>query len=296
MSTSAGSTAPKVGVFADCTDTSMPLLDLAHAVEDLGYRGLFLNEHTHVPVEHPRSSFPRGGEIPERYARFWDPYVALAFVAAQTGLEVGPFVSLVGQHDPITLAKTIATLDVLSGGRLLLGVGWGWLREEFEDHGFTARDRVAVATEKVELMKALWTNEVASYEGTYVRLPPSWSWPKPRQRPHPPILIGAPASARNFRRIAAWADGWIPMGTPDLARFDQTLDELNAAWESAGRAERCPVTVSLLSVPLKGLASATERCAELGVERVLLRVADLDAADAHEQLTRSAREFARVLG
>jgi probable F420-dependent oxidoreductase len=283
-------------VFADCTDESMPLLDFAHAVEELGYSGLFLNEHTHVPVDHPRSAFPYGGEIPERYARFWDPYTALSFVAATTGLEVGPFVSLVGEHDPIVLAKTIATLDVLSGGRFLLGVGWGWLREEFEDHGFPARERVAVITEKIALMKAVWTQDVASFEGSYVRLPPSWSWPKPAQRPHPPVLIGAPANARNFERIAAWADGWITMGTPDLSTFDRTLAELRRVWDFAGREGAPRVTVSFRTVPLEGLADATQRCAELGIERVVLRVPDEEPQEAVARLTRSAAEFARALG
>ena len=286
----------KVGVFADCTDQSMPLLDLARAVEDRGFTGLFLNEHTHVPVDAPRSAYPRGGATPEHYARFWDPYIALSFVAATTGLEIGPCVSLVGEHDAIALAKAIATLDVLSGGRLTVGVGWGWLREEFEDHGYPAKERVAVVTEKVALMKALWTEEVASYDGDYVHLSPSMSWPKPVQRPHPPILIGAPASERNFQRIAAWADGWIPMGTPDLATFDRTLAELHGHWEEAGRDPAdCRITISLITVELDGLAAAAERAAELGVERVLLRVRDPLGEEVLAQLDQAAKEFARVL-
>jgi probable F420-dependent oxidoreductase len=286
----------KVGVFADSTDRSMPLLELAAAVEGRGFGGLFLNEHTHVPVDHPRSTFPRGGPVPEHYARFWDPYVALSFVAATTALEVGPCISLVAEHDPIVLAKTIATLDVLSEGRLVVGVGWGWLREEVEDHGVAAADRVAVATEKVALMKALWTDEVASYEGEHVRLPPSWSWPKPRQRPHPPVLIGAPASDRNFRRIAAWADGWIPMGTPPLDAFPAMLASLREHWDRAGRdPDGCRVTVSLIDVADDELAGTVDRFTEAGVERVLVRVREEATGDVLRRLDRAAEALAPVL-
>jgi alkanesulfonate monooxygenase SsuD/methylene tetrahydromethanopterin reductase-like flavin-dependent oxidoreductase (luciferase family) len=127
-----GSTGPKIGVFADSTDRSMPILDLAGAMEDRGFTGLFLNEHPHIPVDAPRSQIPLGGPVPERYARFWCPFAALAMVAARTSMEVGPTISLIAEHDPIALAKTVATLDVLTNRRFVLGVGWGWHREEFE--------------------------------------------------------------------------------------------------------------------------------------------------------------------
>jgi probable F420-dependent oxidoreductase len=213
-------TRPKIGIFADCTDVSMPVLNLAVEAERRGFEGLFLNEHTHLPVHAPRSQFPAGGPTPLRYARFWDPYVALSFVAARTSLEIGPCVSLVAEHDPIALAKAAATLDVLSGGRLVLGVGFGWNREEVEDHGHPAKTRARVVTESVALMRELWTKEVASFTGEYFQLSPSMAWPKPLRQPGPPVLLGAPATARNFRRIASWADGWIPDRTrcaPDAA-------------------------------------------------------------------------------
>ncbi len=155
-------TRPRIGIFADCTDLSMPILELAEALEERGFEGLFLNEHTHLPVDTPRSQYPAGGPTPERYARFWDPYIALSFVAARTALEVGPCVSLVAEHDPIALAKAVATLDVLSGGRFVLGVGFGWNREEVEDHGHDAKVRARVVEEAVAVMRALWTKEIAS--------------------------------------------------------------------------------------------------------------------------------------
>src|SRR6478735_5191303 len=164
---------PTIGVFADCTDRSMPIVGLAVALEERGFTGIYLNEHPHLPVANERSSFPAGGDIPDRYARFWDPYIALSFVAARTSLDIGTCISLVGEHDAIALAKAIATLDVLSGGRLHVGVGFGWHREEFEDHGLPAEVRAPVVEETVALMKQLWTQDVASYEGTYRQLSPS---------------------------------------------------------------------------------------------------------------------------
>jgi probable F420-dependent oxidoreductase len=254
----------------------MPIVELARAAEIRGFRGIFLNEHTHVPVDHPRSRFPAGGEIPERYARFWDPYIALSFVAAQTDLEVGTCISLVAEHDAIALAKQIATLDVMSDGRFVFGVGWGWLREEIEDHGVDAKDRVAVVRETVELMRQLWTEEEASYTGRFRRMSPSRAWPKPIQVGGPPVLLGAPASERNFERVAQWADGWIPMGSPLLIdEVDGQIQGLREAWK---RAERDPATLRLTAIqwpaPPEQLRSALGRAEELGFERVVLYMAD----------------------
>jgi probable F420-dependent oxidoreductase len=283
--------APTVGIFPACTDRSMPIVALARAAESRGFGGIFLNEHTHVPVEHPRSRFPAGGEIPERYARFWDPYVALSFVAAATRLEIGTCISLVAEHDAIALAKQIATLDVMSDGRFVLGVGWGWLREEVEDHGHDAKDRVEVVRETVELMRVLWTEDEAVYEGRHRRVSRSRAWPKPAQPGGPPVLIGAPASERNFERVARWADGWIPMGSPLLSdEVDEQVRALREAWMRAGRD---PAMLRLTAIQWPAapgkLRRAVERAGELGFERVVLYMADdpepeamaiLDAASA----------------
>ena len=195
--------APKVGIFPACTDRSMPIVSLAWAAEARGFGGIFLNEHTHVPVEHPRSRFPAGGDIPERYARFWDPYVALSFVAAATRLEIGTCISLVAEHDAIALAKQIATLDVMSDGRFVLGVGWGWLREEVEDHGHDAKDRVRGRTRDGRVD----ARALDGGRGRFRRTPPAAcraasAWPKPAQPGGPPVLLGAPASERNFERVS----------------------------------------------------------------------------------------------
>ncbi|HVV30847.1 MAG TPA: TIGR03619 family F420-dependent LLM class oxidoreductase [Mycobacteriales bacterium] len=278
----------------------MPILELAKAIEERGFTGLFLNEHTHIPVDSPRSAYPPGGPIPERYARFWDPYIALSFVAARTSLEVGPTVSLVAEHDAIALAKAIATLDVLSEGRFVLGVGWGWNREEFEDHGFPANRRAQVVGETLAVMKALWTQEVAAFEGEYLRLSPSRSWPKPRQQPHPPILLGVPPSTRNFDRIASWADGWVPMGNAlyDPA-FPHHLNQLRDAWQRADRGPGGP-RISVLMTPATRtessnamtavqtgpdqMADAVDRARSFGVERLM--VAGLGHGPAEKILPR----------
>jgi probable F420-dependent oxidoreductase len=290
-------TRPKIGIFADCTDLSMPILDLALEAERRGFEGLFLNEHTHLPVDAPRSQFPAGGPTPLRYARFWDPYVALSFVAARTHLEIGPCISLVAEHDPIALAKAAATLDVLSGGRLVLGVGFGWNREEVEDHGHPAKARARVVTESVALMRELWTKEVASFSGEFFRLSPSMAWPKPLQQPGPPVLLGAPASERNFRRIASWADGWIPMGSALLEPvFAEWLAALRQACLQAGR-DPCSVRITALLAGRNAvrLEEAAERAAALQVERILVKVDDGPADHVLPWLDRLADPLARIL-
>lgn len=271
----------------------MPIVEMACEIEARGFTGLFLNEHPHLPVAHERSSFPLPGGIPDRYARFWDPYIALSFVAAQTGLEDGPTVSLVGEHDAIALAKAIATLDVLSEGRLILGVGFGWHREEFEAHGLSAKVRAVVVEETVELMKRLWHDDVASYDGTYRQLSPARSWPKPVQRPHPPVLLGAPASDRNFDRVARWADGWIPMANPvGEPIFEHWVADLRARWDAAGKDPDSLQLLSLLTTtPTDELPSAIEIAARLGVQRVAVRVSE---GNRDEVLTRLDRLAAAV--
>jgi probable F420-dependent oxidoreductase len=281
----------RIGIFADLTDQTMGLVEFAEAVETRGFSALFLNEHTHLPVDCPTSQFPPGGEIPERYARFWDPYIALAFVAASTRLTIGTGVSLIGEHDPIQLAHAIATLDALSDGRLVVGVGWGWNREEFAGHGRSPKVRAQVVEEWVLVMRELWTNEIAAFNGRFVTLAPSRSWPKPVQKPGPPILLGAPASERNFARVAQWADGWITMGeeaTPE--QMIDALAKLRKAWDEAGRGLPGP-RVTLIHNPVAGappFEDVVELAGEVGVERVLYHVFDGDRDRMLRRLDRAA--------
>lgn len=282
----------KLGVFADLTDETMPLHDFAAEVEGRGFSGIFLNEHTHLPVDHSTSPFPGGGATPERYARFWDPYIALSFVAARTSLEIGTAVSLIGEHDPLALAHQVATLDTLSGGRFVFGVGWGWNREEFANHGRSPKVRARVVEEWVRVMRRLWTEEVAEYDGEFVHLTPSRAWPKPVQRPHPPILLGGPPSQRNRARIAAWADGWITMGQ-DVTDpgFADDVDQLRREWAAAGR-EPDALRLDVIHNPIAGsppVEEAVERARALGAERFLYHVFEGDRDQMLRRLDRATR-------
>jgi len=271
----------------------MPIVDLAVAAQDRGFTSIFLNEHTHVPLSHPRSQWPGGsGPTPDTYGRFWDPLVALSFVAAATDLTVGTAVCLAAEHDAIALAKAVATLDVMSQGRVVFGVGWGWNREEFEDHGRgPANRRAEVAIEHVEAMTTLWRNEAAAFEGRQLRFPPSAAFPKPQQRPRPPVLLGAPASDRNIERVVAHFDGWIPMG-PNVM-FDDALEpalhRLRASWVAAGRGPHGPrITVIQAAAHPDRLAHALERADVLEIERVIVHVGELEARESVDALDRLA--------
>ena len=261
----------------------MPLLELATATAERGFGALFVCEHTHMPTDH--ASWPPGDD--DRFiTHLWDPFIALSFVAATTDLAIGTAVALPAQHDPIVLAKEIATLDQLSGGRLTLGFGWGWNREEVANHGYPPAERVAVLAEKLALMKALWTEEDTAFDGTYLHMTPSSSHPRPFQKPHPPVLLGVPGNARNFARIAAWADGWIPHASPLLdAGFPAQLAEAREAWRNAGHdPDRFDVTVVQLPETTDRLRQALENARTLGVRRVLFVVVEADTATTLRQL------------
>jgi probable F420-dependent oxidoreductase len=260
-----------VGLHYGGTDQSMGLVDLALAAEQRGLDSLFVPEHTHIPADR-RTPYPSGGEIPGRYLRLWDPLVGLSFVAASTSLVVGTCVALPGGHDPIAYAKAVATLDVMSGGRFVFGIGFGWNREEFESHGFPADVRRDVVMEKLAMMKAIWTQDVASYVGQHLQLEPSWSWPKPLQRPHPPVLLGGTPTPSMFRQIAESADGWIPTTMTPSATLDSELKQLAAAWERVGRVGAPHVMVMQRPEASPVLRSVLARYRDLGVNRVLIDV------------------------
>ena len=225
-----------VGVLFRATDES-DLVGLALAAEARGFDALVLGEHTHIPVDSDESSFPGGDDgIPQSYARLLDPYVALSWVAATTSLKIGTSTSLPAEHDPIALAKAVATLDHLSGGRLTFGVGYGWNREELANHGHEFKHRRAIVREHVELMRALWTDVEAEYHGDHVDLPPSWMWPKPAH--HIPVLLGVAAGDLAMDAIVQWGDGWMPGGPPEW--IAGRLTELRRRWADAGRSARGP--------------------------------------------------------
>lgn len=254
----------KLGVNAMCTDRSMPVVELAREVEQRGLQSLFLPDHTHIPVSR-ETPYPGGGELREDFSRWLDPFIALTAAAAvTTRLELGTGVALVAQREPIVLAKQIASLDAISGGRFVLGAGFGWNQDEMRHHGVDPAQRRAVVREHVLAMKELWTKDVAEFHGEHVDFGPSWSWPKPVRRPHPPVLLGGAPGPKFFQHVVEWADGWMPIGSSGL---QDSLVDLRRVAEEQGRD---PDTIEISIFGALPRPAVLERYVELGVSRVLL--------------------------
>ena len=280
---------PSVGLLYRQTGAAMQFLELARAAEDRDFDCMIVGEHTHIPVSR-ESPWPAGGDLPDEYREFPDPYVALAFVAAQTSLRIASGVALVAQHDPIALAKTIATLDHLSDGRFTLGVGFGWNREELANHGKDFEDRRAIVREHVELMRTLWGETEAEYHGKFANLERSWSWPKPVQ-PSVPVLLGVQAGERAFEAIVEWGDGWIPGGSHGKW-LAARLGELRGRWIDAGRSESGPIVWPMQEVVDDDrLSVQLDRFRELSVDQVVL---DIPTASREETLPLLDR-YAKVI-
>jgi probable F420-dependent oxidoreductase len=263
---------PEVALHYFATDRSMAVADFARAAAERGFDAVLLPEHTHIPLS-TRSPSTGGGDLPERYRRTLDPYVALSVVAAQTSLKIGTCVSLVAQHDPIALAKTIATLDFVSGGRFSLGVGYGWNVPELANHGRDAARRRAIVREYVGLMRALWQENEAEFHGDHANLSPSWAWPKPASVP---VLLGCQLTPRGCGEITGWADGWIGFGG-DLDTFAAQVTALRSRWAEAGRAAAGPLIRPMLGVADDDtLRRSFERFSVLGVDQVVLDLQSVD--------------------
>jgi probable F420-dependent oxidoreductase len=231
-------------------------------VEEREFESLWFTEHTHIPVSR-ESPYPRGGELPREYSHIYDPFVALSFAAAATErIRIGTGVTLVIEHDPIVLAKQVASLDRLSGGRFVFGVGAGWNREEMANHGTDPRHRFTVMRERIEAMKAIWTEDEAEYHGEFVDFDPIWSWPKPLQQPHPPIFVGG-GGPKVLDRVLAYGHGWIPNRVESVEALRDRIGELR---ERAGR----HVPVSFFGT--KPEPRAVERLRWAGVDRVIYYV------------------------
>jgi probable F420-dependent oxidoreductase len=257
----------EIGVTIFATDRTMSPVDVAVEAEARGYASLYLPEHTHIPTS--RSTPPPTGDavLDEGYSRTLDPFIALAMAGQATSqIRLGTGVSLVLEHDPIALAKAIATLDHMTGGRVVLGVGVGWNREEAEDHGIAFRDRRARMREHMLCMQSLWRDEEASFKGEFVSLSPSWAWPKPVQQPRVPVLLGGAAGAKTFDSIAEWGDGWVPFGGAGLAA---SLPTLRAAMEDAGRDPAVLQIVVFGTIPT---AEKLDYYRSIGVTEVVLRL------------------------
>jgi probable F420-dependent oxidoreductase len=233
---------------------------LARLVEARGHVALYFPEHTHIPADRDTPN-PGGGDLPRHYAHTYDLFVALTAAAAATSrLRVGSGICLVIQRDPITTAKEVASVDRLSGGRLEFGVGAGWNREEIANHGTDPRVRMAVLRERVEAMKAIWTQDEATYRGEHVRFERIWSWPKPAQRPYPPVLIGGNGPT-VLDRVLGFGDVWFPNWSREAVL--ERIPELRARAEAAGR----EIPVFVMGVPAD--ARELERCERAGVQRAV---------------------------
>jgi probable F420-dependent oxidoreductase len=265
----------RIGVTIFATDRAMSPVELAREAEQRGFYSLYVPEHTHIPTSR-RTPPPTGDEtLAEEYKRCLDPYVALAAAAAVTDrIRLGTGIGLVAQHDTLTFAKQLATLDRLSDGRLVLGIGYGWNREEMENHGID-----------VLAMQELWTKEVASYDGEFVRFEACWQWPKPIQQPRPRVLVGGGAGPGLFAHIAEYADGWLPIGGAGLRA---ALDDLRAAVEARDRdfADLHVVPMGVLPDPAK-----LDHYASLGVTEAVLRLPSAERDTVLPVLDRYAREY-----
>ncbi len=273
----------RVGVTAMLTDRTLSPASLAREAEELGFGSLFLPEHTHMPVERT-TEHPIADRLPDPYRRTLDPFVALGMAAEATEhLLLGTGILLLAQRDPIATAKAVATLDHLSGGRAVLGVGYGWNREELEHHGVAWRDRREAVHDRLAAMRSLWTEEVAAHDGPHARFGPSWSWPKPAGRV--PVWLGVSAGPRNLAAVARHADGWIPHGSSGLA---EGLVALQRACDEVGRD---PDEVAVVPFGIRPTPAKLDRLVALGMEHVVLL---LEAPDP-DGMRRELDEHAALL-
>ncbi|MDH6126527.1 LLM class F420-dependent oxidoreductase [Kitasatospora sp. GP82] len=269
------------GIATFVTDQGIAPTALAPALEERAFDSLFIAEHTHIPVER-RTPYPGGGELPDIYYRTLDPFVTLAAAAAVTErLLLGTGIALVAQRDPIITAKEVASLDLVSGGRAVFGVGIGWNREEMENHGADPTTRGRLVDERLRAIKALWTQDQAEFHGEFVDFDPVFCWPKPVQRPHPPIYVGGGEGA--FGRVAEFGDAWLANSLSPQALSPQ-IERLR---EVAGRA--VPVTVYAAS----HRAEAIEQYAALDVDRLLFYLPTHPEKESLERLDKLAEAAAR---
>jgi probable F420-dependent oxidoreductase len=260
----------QVGVFYFPVDYGIEPGELGAALEARGFASLFLPEHTHIPTSR-RSPFPAGGELPKKYAHTHDPFVALSFAAAATKkLLLGTGICLVPEHDPIVTAKSVASLDQLSNGRFVFGIGGGWNVEEMENHGAHYDTRFRLMRERVLAMKALWTQDAAFYHGEFINFDAVWSYPKPKQLPHPRILLGGETD-HTLRRIVEYCDGWIPRPVAGFTPRDAKARLARMA-EAKGRSP-AELSITVFRAPADKAALDDYRAA--GIDAALLEIPDL---------------------
>lgn len=276
--------------FAVCTfptSYSIAPSELAMALEERGAESLWVAEHSHIPAAR-RSPWPGGDTLPQHYYDTLDPFVALSAAATSTTrLKLATGIALAVQRDPIHLAKEVSSLDVVSKGRMLLGIGGGWNLEEMADHGTDPERRFLRMRECVEAMKALWTNEIAEYHGELIDFEPSYQNPKPIQKPHPPIHVGG-AFPYATKRAARYGDGWMPIWGRSTENFEQQLDHLAQQCEAFGR-KREELEVSIYVAPTD--SDELARLEQLGVDRVIFGLPSVGRDEALPILDSLAKKF-----
>ncbi len=278
----------EIGLMIFPTDQTIDPVELGRATEELGFDSLWFPEHSHIPTA--RTS-PWGGrkgapDLPDFYWRTHDQFVALAAVAAVTErIELGTGICLVAQRDPIWTAKQVASLDRISNGRLIFGIGYGWNVEEMEHHGVAFNTRRARLRENVLAMKQIWTEDEASYTGEHVNIAPSWSWPKPTRSPHPPIVMGGGAGPKTAAHIAEFCDGWMPIGGRHPLKG---WDEIVKACEEIGRD---PKTVELSVFGAKPDKESLDKLEEQGVKKVALTLPQ----GPRDDVMAAVEEFAKLV-
>jgi len=257
-----------LGVTMFPTEYAIQPAELARALEERGFESLWVPEHTHIPASR-RSPWPGGPNLPKEYWHTYDPFVALTAAAAvTTRLRLATGICLVVERDPITTAKEVATLDRLSNGRFIFGIGGGWNAEEMEHHGTPFKRRWRVLRERVLAMKKIWTEEEAEYHGEFVNFDKIWAHPKPAQKPHPPILMGGDGPT-TFARVVEFCDGWMPIGF----RAPGIVDKIPALRAAAAKAGRDPKSVSITIFGPKPDQATIDQLARAAVDRVVLLVA-----------------------
>jgi probable F420-dependent oxidoreductase len=266
----------KFGIAMFPTDYSITPSELGQAVEERGFESLWFPEHTHIPTSR-KSPWLSGADLPDVYKQTFDPFMALTAAAVATKrIKLGTGICLVVERDPIHLAKHVATLDQLSGGRFLFGIGGEWNAEEMANHGTDFKTRFALMKERIEAMKAIWTKDVAEYHGSYVNIDPLWAWPKPVQKPHPPILVGGDFP-HGARRAIAYGNGWMPIGRRGLDALEILPRFRELAAEVGRNPDELPMTVYSVSQD----ADALKRYRDAGVDRAVFMLA---STGRHETL------------
>jgi probable F420-dependent oxidoreductase len=274
-----------IGAAMFLTGYSMPPSELARALEARGFESLWAPEHSHIPSSRA-TPFPQGGELPKKYYDVMDPFVVLTAAAVATKmLKVGTGVCLVAQRDPIQTAKLVASLDQVSGGRFLFGVGGGWNAEEMADHGTAFATRFKLMRENIAAMKEIWTKPEPEYQGELVDFPPMRTWPKPVQKPHPPVIVGG-AFPYAARRALAYGDGWVPHASrPQYADVTDYLPRFRQMAAEAGR-DPASVPVTIFGAPED--LDRLQRYRDLGIARVVVSLPSGQADDILPTLDRWA--------